>query len=207
MEALGLLFHLLLLGLVHADINNFTYNGFLKANLSMEGASFIKSDGILVLTNDSVRLLGHAFHPSPLRFKNSNPNNNKTAPVTFSTNFVFSITPKYPDIGGHGLAFVLMPTKNPKICTANQYLGLPPNDTSNGRFLAIGFDIVQNLELQDLNDNHVGIDISSLISNISEPAAYYLADASNINDNRNNSIILMSGEPIHAWIDYDSNDM
>ncbi|XVF67156.1 hypothetical protein PTKIN_Ptkin10aG0098100 [Pterospermum kingtungense] len=171
----------------------------------MEGASVIKSDGILALTNNSMRLLRHAFYPSPLRFKKINANN-RTEAVTFSTNFVFSITPKYPDIGGHGLAFVLMPTKKPNISFANQYLGLP-NDTSNGRFLAVEFDIVQNLELPDINDNHVGIDISSLISNISEPAAYCSVDASGTNDNRNNSIVLKSGEPIQAWIDYDSKEM
>ncbi|EOX98864.1 Concanavalin A lectin protein kinase family protein, putative [Theobroma cacao] len=99
-----------------------------------------------------------------------------------------------------------MPTKRPKTSLANQYLGLS-NDTSNGQILAVEFDVVQNLELQDINDNHVGIDISSPISNISEPAAYYSADASDINDNRNNSIILKSGKPIQAWIDYDSKEM
>ncbi|TYI37330.1 hypothetical protein ES332_A03G204500v1 [Gossypium tomentosum] len=199
MEALGLLFHLLLLGLlVHAELN-FTYKGFLKANVTTEGASFIKSDGILALTNDSVRLIGHSFYPSPIRFKNSNPNRTEAA-VTFSTNFVFSISPKYPEIGGHGLAFVLMPTEKLK-SLPNQYLGLP-NDTDNARFFAVEFYVVQNVELQDINDNHVGIDISSLISNISEPAAYYSS-----NDNRSNSVALKSGEPIQAWIDYDSNKM
>ncbi|MBA0637864.1 hypothetical protein Godav_024948 [Gossypium davidsonii] len=199
MEALGLLFHLLLLGLlVHAEIN-FTYNGFLKANVTTEGASFIKSDGILALTNDSVRLIGHSFYPSPIRFKKSNPNRTEAA-VTFSTNFVFSISPKYPEIGGHGLAFVLMSTEKLK-SLPNQYLGLP-NDTDNAHFFAVEFDVVQNVELQDINDNHVGIDISSLISNISEPAAYYSS-----NDNRSNQVALKSGEPVQAWIDYDSNKM
>ncbi|KAE8721786.1 L-type lectin-domain containing receptor kinase IV.2 [Hibiscus syriacus] len=181
---------------------NFAYNGFLNQNLTLEGASFIKSDGMLVLTNDLARLLGHSFYPSPVQFKKRNPNNNGTAEaVTFSTSFVLSITSKYPDIGGHGLAFVLMPTKKPKTSLANQNLGLP-NDTSIGCFLAVEFDIVQNPKLQDINDNHVGIDISSLISNISMPAAYCSS-----NDNCNNSILLRSGKPVQAWIDYDSNKM
>ncbi|KAE8672684.1 NAC domain protein [Hibiscus syriacus] len=157
MDALGLLFHLLLQSLlvVHEEIN-FKYNGFLNGNLTLKGVSFIKFDGMLVLTNDSARLLGHAFYPSPVQFKKSNPDNNGTAEAaTFSTNFVFSITSKYPDIGGHGLAFVLVPTKKPNTSNANQYLGLP-NDTSIGRFLAVEFDIIQNPELQDINDidNH-----------------------------------------------------
>ncbi|KAK3184908.1 hypothetical protein Dsin_032194 [Dipteronia sinensis] len=53
-------------------------------------------------------------------------------------------------------------------CLANQCLGLP-NDTTNAlyssRIFAVEFDTVQNqnLELHDINDNHVGIDISSLV--------------------------------------------
>ncbi|XP_022748829.1 L-type lectin-domain containing receptor kinase S.4-like [Durio zibethinus] len=74
-------------------------------------------------------------------------------------------------------------------------------------FLTVEFDIVQNLELHDISDNHVGKDISSLISNVSEPAAHYSANASDINDNRNNSIVLKSGETIQAWIDYDGKEM
>ncbi|KAA8545571.1 hypothetical protein F0562_020355 [Nyssa sinensis] len=155
-------------GFVSSDIS-FVYNGFLQANLSLDGASYVSTDGILAITNDTTKILGHALYPSPLQFKESelNKKKNRSFVVTFSTNFVFSINPKYPDLGGHGLAFVLFSTKEPMGCLPNQYLGLP-NDTSNTesstRILAVEFDIVQNLELFDINDNHVGIDISSLIS-------------------------------------------
>lgn len=214
MEAFSLLLHLLLLSFAHAETNSFIYNGFIQANLSLDGTAFVRKDGILAVSNDQGRILGHAIYPSPLRFKqlsNYNINNNTIShtALTFSTNFVFSIVPKYPQLGGHGLAFVLMSRKQPPSCLANQYLGLP-NDTSNAKFstriLAVEFDAVQNLELQDINDNHVGIDISSLISNISEPAAYYFSKGSNINDD-NISVVLKSGDPIQAWIDYNSQEM
>ncbi|KAH9752244.1 L-type lectin-domain containing receptor kinase SIT2 [Citrus sinensis] len=214
MEAFSLLLHLLLLGFAHAETNSFIYNGFIQANLSLDGTAFVRKDGILAVSNDQGRILGHAFYPSPLRFKqlskyNINNNTISHTALTFSTNFVFSIVPKYPQLGGHGLAFVLMSRKQPPSCLANQYLGLP-NDTSNAKFstriLAVEFDAVQNLELQDINDNHVGIDISSLISNISEPAAYYFSKGSNINDD-NISVVLKSGDPIQAWIDYNSQEM
>ncbi|KAH9686261.1 L-type lectin-domain containing receptor kinase SIT2 [Citrus sinensis] len=214
METFSLLLHLLLLGFAHAETNSFIYNGFIQANLSLDGTAFVRKDGILAVSNDQGRILGHAIYPSPLRFKqlskyNINNNTISHTALTFSTNFVFSIVPKYPQLGGHGLAFVLMSRKQPPSCLANQYLGLP-NDTSNAKFstriLAVEFDAVQNLELQDINDNHVGIDISSLISNISEPAAYYFSKGSNINDD-NISVVLKSGDPIQAWIDYNSQEM
>ncbi|KAL7235911.1 hypothetical protein ACSBR1_019236 [Camellia fascicularis] len=160
MAAFCLCPQLLLLQFVSSEIG-FTYNGFIQTNLSLDGASYVRSDGMLAVTDDTTKLFGHALYPSPLRFKESRPNdsNNKSSVVTFSTNFVFSINPKYPELGGHGLAFLLFSTKEPKGCLPNQYLGLP-NDTSNAEFntrvLAIEFDVVQNVELFDINNNHSG---------------------------------------------------
>lgn len=167
MKAFSFFIQFLLLRFVHSEVN-FIYNGFKHANLSLDGDAYLQSDGILALTKDKPKLLGHALYPSPLQFKQrqSNKSDSRSSVATFSTNFVFS-NPKYPDIGGHGLAFVLLSTNQPKGCLPNQYLGLP-NDTSNAeystRIIAIEFDDVQNLELFDINDNHVGIDISSLTS-------------------------------------------
>ncbi|XP_042496072.1 L-type lectin-domain containing receptor kinase S.4-like [Macadamia integrifolia] len=107
----------------------------------------------------------------------------------------------YPEIGGHGIAFILSSTKDLHGCLSKHYLGLP-NDTSIAKFsthmLAVEFDIVQNFELSDINDNHIGIDINSLISNVSEPAAYFIGGSSN----QNLSIDLKSGAPFQAWIEY-----
>ncbi|KAM4088282.1 hypothetical protein ACB094_07G059200 [Castanea mollissima] len=184
---------------------DFVHNGFLQANLSLDGASYVRSNGLLVITNDSTNVLEHAIYPSPLQFKQTK-NNNKSTVLTFSTNFVFSIVPKYPDLGGHGLAFVLMSTKELNDCLPTQFLGLPYNNTTN-QFstptLAAEFDTVQSSDFQDINDNHVGIDISSLVSNISKPAAYY--NSTSINDK--NTIFLKSGHPIQVWIDYNSQEM
>ncbi|KAK3031519.1 hypothetical protein RJ639_036033 [Escallonia herrerae] len=204
MKAFCFLLHVLLLGFVCTEVS-FTYEGFHQADMSLDGDAYVRSDGILVMTRDSPKLLGHAVYPSPLRFKDTKLNN-KSSVVTFSTNFVFSIQPQYPQLGGHGLAFALLSTKEPKGCLPNQYLGLP-NDTSNAKYstrmLAVEFDTVQNLQFQDINDNHVGIDISSLISNISKPAAFYVDNTTTTN----NSIILKSGDTFQVWIDYNSQEM
>uniref|UniRef100_A0A803NVB3 non-specific serine/threonine protein kinase n=1 Tax=Cannabis sativa TaxID=3483 RepID=A0A803NVB3_CANSA len=145
---------------------NFVYNGFLQAKLKLDGASVVRSNGILAITNDTSKLLGHAFYPTPLQFTKFTPgSSNKSVALSFSTNFVFSIVPKYPGFGGHGLTFVLSSKYPMKGCLANQYLGLPnvtSNSQSSTRMIAIEFDAIQNQDLQDINDNHVGIDISSL---------------------------------------------
>ncbi|KAK2986928.1 hypothetical protein RJ640_009071 [Escallonia rubra] len=204
MKAFCFLLHVLFLGFVCTEVS-FTHEGFHQADMSLDGDAYVRSDGILVMTRDSPKPLGHAVYPSPLRFKETKLNN-RSSIVTFSTNFVFSIQPQYLQLGGHGLAFALLSTKEPKGCLPNQYLGFP-NDTSNAKYstrmLAVEFDTVQNLEFQDFNDNHIGIDISSLISNISKPAAFYVDNTTTTN----NSIILKSGDTFQVWIDYNSQEM
>ncbi|XP_062088987.1 L-type lectin-domain containing receptor kinase S.4-like [Humulus lupulus] len=199
-------FSYLLLVLSLENETNFVYNGFHQAKLNLDGASVVRSNGILAITNDTSKILGHAFYPTPLQFTKFTPgSHNKSTAVNFSTNFIFSIVPKYPGFGGHGLTFVLSSKYPLEGCLPSQYLGLPnvtSNPQSSARMLAIEFDAIQNVDMQDINDNHVGIDISSLVSNISEPAAYY-----NTNDENNSkytTIILKSGDSLQAWIDYDS---
>ena len=58
------------------------------------------------------------IYPSPSQF-NETKNNHKSTVLTFSTNFVFSIIPKYPDLRGHGLAFVLISTK--EMCYSHEH--------------------------------------------------------------------------------------
>lgn len=200
MDAFGFFIYLIILGAARSQID-FVYNGFHKANLSLDGAAYLRSNGILVVTNDSLKILGHAFYPSPVQFKQAKENNKSTA-LTFGTTFVFSFVPKYIDFGGHGLTFFLMSTKEPMGCQASQFLSLPYNSTTgqfSTRVLAVEFDTVQSTDCQDVNDNH-GIDISSLISNVSEPAAFY-------NSTGKNSLLLKGRHPIQAWIDYNSQEM
>ncbi|KAL1831792.1 hypothetical protein ACET3Z_001443 [Daucus carota] len=183
----------------------FTYNGFKNANLSLDGDAYLWSNGILGLTHDEPNLIGHALYPSPLQFRQNQTNNgNRYYIPTFSTTFVFSIKPMHPGIGGHGIAFVLLSTNKLKGCLANQYLGLP-NATSNAKYstrvLAVEFDVTQSFELKDINDNHVGIDISGLVSITSKPAAYYFD-----NTTTPNTINLKDGNPVQVWIDFNSQE-
>ncbi|KAB2098379.1 hypothetical protein ES319_A01G235000v1 [Gossypium barbadense] len=170
----------------------------LSTNLTLTGSAEIQANGILKLTNDTGRLQGHAFCSSPFRFKNSS---NGQA-FSFSTTFAMAIVPEYPKLGGHGLAFTIAASKDLK-ALPRQYLGIL-NATNVGNssdyLVAVEFDTVQDFEFQDINDNHVGIDINSLNSTASLPAGYYIDGVGLVKQN----VSLQSGETILVWIEYDS---
>ncbi|CAN0880667.1 L-type lectin-domain containing receptor kinase S.4 [Linum grandiflorum] len=103
------------------------------------------------------------------------------------------------------MAFTISSSQHLK-ALPNQYLGLFNATDLLGNLstvrstFAVEFDTVQDFEFGDINDNHIGIDIDSLRSNASVPAAYYPDDGSFTAKDLN----LKCGKPIQVWIDYDS---
>ncbi|XP_058099355.1 L-type lectin-domain containing receptor kinase SIT2-like [Magnolia sinica] len=176
------------------DGSDFIYNGFRGANISLDGAAEITSHGLLILTN-SAQQKGHACYPIPLHFKPSYGKNQ-----SFSTNFVFAIVPKYRNVSSFGAAFVISPSKEFPVGQVGQYMGIF-NPTNNGNLsnhiAAIELDTVLNPEFGDINGNHVGVDINGLDSITSAPAAYF----SNMSG-RFKNLSLISGEPMHVWVEY-----
>ncbi|KAK4836741.1 hypothetical protein QYF36_027264 [Acer negundo] len=185
------------------SVDEFIFNGFnddaSNNNLSLNGSAEIEHNGLLKLTNTTIRVLGHAFYSSPIKFKNSTTNKS----LSFSTCFAFAIVPEYAELGGHGLAFAISATKELLGALPSQYLGLL-NASDMGNFsnhiFAVEFDTVQDFEFGDINDNHVGININSLSSNKSAPAGYFLENSTKA------ALNLKSGKVIQAWIDYDSRN-
>ncbi|KAG5566957.1 hypothetical protein RHGRI_002496 [Rhododendron griersonianum] len=180
------------------DENQFVYNGFDGANLHLDGAK-IHSNGLLQLTNTSKQQIGRAFYQLPIRFDTSSSRLGKD--LSFSTHFVFAIVPEITNLSCCGMAFAISPSTDFTHALGNQYFGLL-NTSSNGlpsnHLLAIELDTLTNPEFNDTNDNHVGIDINSLVSNVSATVMYY----SN-RERINQSLLLVSGSPMHLWIDYD----
>uniref|UniRef100_A0A2N9H4I3 non-specific serine/threonine protein kinase n=1 Tax=Fagus sylvatica TaxID=28930 RepID=A0A2N9H4I3_FAGSY len=186
--------------------DQFIYNGFLQAKLQLDGTAEIQSNGLLQLTNTknvSLGQVGHAFFKFPLKF-NTTSSSGITPSLSFSTNFVFVIVPLVPTVGAHGIAFAISATRNFSHAGGNQYLGIF-SSSNNGlpanHILAIELDTVLNPEFGDIDKNHVGIDVNSLNSTESVPAMYF----SN-KDEKNISLELISGNPMHLWIDYDEAD-
>jgi hypothetical protein len=174
--------------------NGFVFNG----NFDLRGVAELSQKGLFRLTNSSTFGIGRAFFSQPLSFKNSS---NGTS-VSFSTTFVFAFVVDQGRLPGHGMAFMIAPSKNLTGSSSAQHLGLF-NLTNNGdpsnHVVAIEIDTFQNQEFNDINGNHVGIDVNSLESVKSAPAGYF------DNENREfKNLVLSSGEPMQAWVEYDA---
>ncbi|GLT59341.1 hypothetical protein SLA2020_321640 [Shorea laevis] len=187
----------LLVNSVAGDVN-FTYNGFRLANLSLDGLAEVTSNGLLRLTNNTRQQKGHAFYSSPVKLKNSA---NGTA-FSFTTTFVFAILSEYPTLGGHGMAFVISPSRGLPEALPSQFLGLF-NDRNNGnstnRVVAVELDTVKEVEFTDIDDNHIGIDVNGLNSSDSHGAGYFVDGTSQFRN-----LKLISGRPMQVWVEYNS---
>ncbi|CAF2331148.1 unnamed protein product [Brassica napus] len=179
-----------------SQILNFTYNGFpQRSDISIKGIATVTPNGVLRLTNTTLQQTGHAFYNKSIRLKNS-PN---STVYSFSTTFVFAIHPRIPGLSGHGIAFVISPNKRLPYATPNQYMGLF-NITNDGNktnhVFAIELDTIRSTEFNDINDNHVGIDINSLTSVESSPAGWWDKKGQFKN------LTLISRKPMQVWVDY-----
>uniref|UniRef100_M8BW31 Lectin-domain containing receptor kinase A4.2 n=1 Tax=Aegilops tauschii TaxID=37682 RepID=M8BW31_AEGTA len=185
---------------------DFIYQGFQHApNLSLDGSASVLRGGALRLTNDSERLVGHAFYGSPVALGTvgDSQSGGGHAVSSFSTAFVFDIVTVGTG-GGHGLAFVVAPSRALPGASPEIYLGvLGPNTIGkvSNHVFAVEFDTVTDLGMNETNGNHVGVDVNSLVSNVSEQAAYYTTSAGG--EDRKVPVKLESAQQIQAWIDYD----
>jgi serine/threonine protein kinase len=201
MPALLILLLLILDGALvsSADDGQFAYQGFAAANLSLDGLAAVMPNGLLALTNFTFQKKGHAFNPTPLHFLNKTMNSTAVMSRSFSTSFVFAIVSSYDGLSDHGLAFVVAPTTNLATARAGQFLGLlnATNGTASDHILAVELDTIMDPEFRDINSNHVGIDINSLMSRQARPAGYYGDDGVFRN------LKLNSHKPMQVWVDYD----
>ncbi|KAM0885116.1 hypothetical protein ACQ4PT_030538 [Festuca glaucescens] len=123
-----------------------------------------------------------------------------TVARSFSASFLFAIVSILDGLSDQGLAFVLAPTSNLSLANGGQYLGLlnATNGTASDHILAIELDTIRNPEMSDINSNHVGINVNSLISQKAKPAGYYGDEDSTFRD-----LMLNSRKPMQVWVDYD----
>ncbi|KAK6927021.1 Serine-threonine/tyrosine-protein kinase, catalytic domain [Dillenia turbinata] len=154
--------------------SQFIYNGFRGAKISLDGNSEVHANGLLQLTNTSKQQKGHCFYQIPLNFNSSSSGSAQS--LSFSTNFVFAMVPELDNkASGHGIAFTVSPSTDFSTATATEYLGLfnySNNGLPSNHVFAVELDSILSPEFNDINDNHVGIDVNNLKSNYSAPVTY-----------------------------------
>lgn len=129
--------------------------------------------------------IGRALYVYPIRFLD--PKTNTTA--SFSCRFSFSIIPSPLCAFGDGFAFLITSNAD-SFSNDNGYMGLPgPVLSPQDSFFAVEFDTSFDPSLGDINGNHIGIDVSSVISFVSVDAL-------------SRGIDLKSGRHITTWIEY-----
>ncbi|GER45967.1 lectin protein kinase [Striga asiatica] len=169
---------------------NLSFPSFSLRNLTLLGDSYLR-DGVVGLTRELTvpsSSSGSAIYNNPVQF--FDPETNTTA--SFSTRFSFSVDNVNSASFGDGLTFFLSPNDR-ALGSSGGYLGLfNSSQSTNNRFIAVEFDTRLDLHFDDPDDNHVGLDIDSLIS----------MKTANLDSTE---IALKSGNVITAWIDY-SND-
>ncbi|KAG9454593.1 hypothetical protein H6P81_007497 [Aristolochia fimbriata] len=179
----------------HHDID-FVYNGFHGGsviNLTINGVAEITRNGLLRLTNTSDRnQVGYAFFQAPFP---------RTIPVPAEPGLSLGTMPMTKVVEkeatvGNGMAFVVSPSKELiKGAQPSQYLGLfnmSNNGDPSNNITAVEFDTISSPEFEDINGDHVGIDINGLRSVVSEPTAYF----------GNQLMSLKGGYPLQVWVDY-----
>ncbi|KAG2280299.1 hypothetical protein Bca4012_048573 [Brassica carinata] len=186
--------HVILLVLAQ-DGDQFEMYYFRGGNLHLDGMANT-NDGPMHLTNNTVISTGHAMLKTPINFTASSPSS-----FTFSTEFVFAIFPlQKPPSYGQGMSFVVAPKIDLRANgTETSGLGLFNSENNNkteNHILAVELDTNQSPEAHDESDNHVGIDINSIVSVAYANASYY-------SKGKIKPLLLASGDRILVWIDYD----
>lgn len=102
----------------------------------------------------------------------------------FSTQFAFTVATLNRGSVGGGLAFVVC-TDAAAPGAAGAYIGVDPAADA----VAVEFDTLMDPQFGDINGNHVGLDLGSMVS----AAAADLADA---------GVELTSGATVNAWVEY-----
>ncbi|KAL6282330.1 hypothetical protein ACE6H2_013259 [Prunus campanulata] len=190
-----------ILSLQSALAVDFVFNGFDSSDMLLLYSNATVESRILTLTNSTNFSIGRALYKSKIPAKA--PNSSYVYP--FSTSFIFSIAPYKNTLPGHGMVFIFTPVTGIEGTSSSQHLGLfnrTNDDTPSNHVFGVEFDVFKNEEFQDINDNHVGIDVNSLKSVKAHEAGYWPENSDGSDDKDFKKLKLNSGENYQVWIDY-----
>lgn len=113
---------------------------------------------------------------------------------------------------GHGLVFIVVPKTGIDGVSSSQNLGFlnRTNDGNpNNSVFGVEFDVFKNQEFDDIDDNHVGINLNSLKSTAAHAAGYWQDDSNGAaaDEKSFKKLKLNSGENYQVWIEYSDSYM
>jgi Legume lectin domain/Protein tyrosine and serine/threonine kinase len=164
----------------------FDFGTITLGSLKLLGDAHLKN-GSIHLTRDlpvPTSDAGRALYSDPVQLLHPTTRD----PLPFSSFFSFSITLLNPSSIGGGFAFILAPD-DLSIGDAGPYLGLLNSSDPSSSFFAVEFDTLMDVQFEDINANHVGVDLGSMVS-------------AQVVDLETAGIDLKSGRLINAWIEY-----
>uniref|UniRef100_A0A7N0UUX8 non-specific serine/threonine protein kinase n=1 Tax=Kalanchoe fedtschenkoi TaxID=63787 RepID=A0A7N0UUX8_KALFE len=162
---------LLLVLLVGVQPLDFSFQGFSNedaAEFVLLGSSDLARNALQV-TYDSfgsnmANLSGRIMYKYPLKLYDKK----KNVTSSFNTTFVMNITPVTQPYGGEGVAFIVAQNGSVMPGTSSgQWLGIvnaSTNGSASSNILAVEFDTLKSNETNDVDGNHVGLDLNSIDS-------------------------------------------
>ncbi|XP_057867949.1 L-type lectin-domain containing receptor kinase IX.1 [Cryptomeria japonica] len=168
-----------------------------QTNLMFYDDSYLVEAREIQLASNYTFSVGWAtlYEPVPLW------DNSSRALASFTSYFQFSFG-NITMFSGDGLTFFIAPfDSKPPVNSSGEWLGLFNISTDGKRsnhVVAVEFDVIMNKKHHDPDDNHVGIDVNSVVSNATVPL-------SSLGRFGNNT--LRNGTAWDAWVDYDGSTM
>ncbi|KAI5083887.1 hypothetical protein GOP47_0000056 [Adiantum capillus-veneris] len=174
----------------HSAALSFAFDSLSTRNLTLLGDCFIRNSNLALTRDTSVpsTSVGRSLYKELVQFYDSTTNRS----ASFQTSFAFSVINHNPSLARDGLAFIIVPDDT-SIGSPRRWLGLvnATNLTRDSRppFVAVEFDTYLDVGFFYINENHVGIDLGSLLSIATADVGVLQMD-------------LKSGDITSAWIDY-----
>ncbi|KAK6126028.1 hypothetical protein DH2020_040142 [Rehmannia glutinosa] len=170
-----------------AAATEFDFGTLTLSRLRLLGDAHMTANGSVRLTRDigvPNSGAGKVLYSTPVEFRRpGNP-----SPASFSTFFSFSVTNLNPSSIGGGLAFVISPDDE-YVGDAGGFLGFMGGETARNGVVAVEFDTLMDVEFKDINGNHVGLDLDSMVS-------------AQVGDLDTIGVDLKSGGQVNSWVDY-----
>ncbi|XP_051130331.1 L-type lectin-domain containing receptor kinase VIII.2-like [Andrographis paniculata] len=167
-----------------SDIDfSFKNFGKVEPHLALYGDAEVNNHSSSIQISGSTNFsAGRLIFRKPINLVGANPR----TMVSFSTYFAFSISGE----NGDGLAFVVLPVEFPLNIFDGGSMGLLRDRKI--KFLAVELDTYMDKTYNDVNNNHVGLDIET-------PVSVKVGNLSSVN------LVLNNGEKLQCWIDYEAS--